>query len=725
MISKITQIKDFGSFKDFHWDGIEDFNKINLFFGWNYAGKTTLSRIFSSYERCENQYKGSHFSIEVDGQNIDDGDLDAISNIHVFNTDFIQRNIKWNSSEVESFAIIGEESNELKNKIDELEKQLYEKESLLKATKDIVNETNKQKDKFETDLARTIKTNLKMPNYNKTKLLANLSDISDDINDSILSDDCVQKDMKIINNDDVKEKIYPLSIKLRNLNNDYQIIHELCEKTISSERIQELIDNEKLSKWVQDGLPLNEGSSHCRFCGSLLDRSIIDRYHQHFSNEYKNLLADITNERNALCRVDYPVLVKEQFYPELRSDFIQCEKKIRKIIDDYNNNISVLMGMLDKKIANIFDSVICEPFNYDIDTSPIDEYNSVIAKNSETTDTFQKSKNEALSRLMKHIIADAIANSDYDAWKETVTEKNSIIDDIRNEITEIENELHDLKVKISNVDKAADCINSILEDYFNKNDIILVHENERFYLYRQGERAEKLSEGEQTAIAFSYFLARLRESDISDQIIFIDDPISSLDSNHLFLTYSMIVDLFYKNESLSCKQLFISTHNYEFFRFLFEVFDRNDKSSYLIKRVNNNGNHASTLENLPKVFSDYDSEYTYLFSRMIDFKNNPNNNFDQLYDIPNIVRKILDAYCQFRFQKKFMKSGNHLFSNTNDFQRVYKFVNHKSHTRTDGLMILPDLSECKDVVGIVISTIENNDKEHYDCVLEKINKAQK
>lgn len=721
MISRITQIKDFGSFKDFHWDGIDDFNKINLFFGWNYAGKTTLSRIFSSYERNENQYKGSHFSIKVDGQDIDDDNFDKITNIHVFNTDFIQRNIKWNSSELESFAIIGEESNELKNKIDELEKQLNEKESLLKVTEDIINETNKQKEKFETDLARTIKTSLRMPNYNKTKLLGDILEITDTINDLVLSDDRVQKDMKIINNDDVKEKISPLSIKIRNLNEDYQTIYKLCEKTISSERIQELIDDEKLSKWVQDGLPLNEGSSHCRFCGSLLDRSIIDRYHNHFSNEYKILLTDITNERNALCRIDYPALVKEQFYPELRSDFIQCEKNIRKVIDDYNNNIDVLMGMLDKKIENIFDSVICEPFNYVIDTSPIDEYNSVIARNSETTDTFKKSKDEALSRLMKHIIANAIANSDYGAWKESIAGNQGIIENLRSEIKDIKNKIYDLKIKISNEDKAADCINSILEDYFNKNDIILVHENERFYLYRQGERAEKLSEGEQTAIAFSYFLARLRESDITDQIIFIDDPISSLDSNHLFLTYSIIIDLFYKNESLSCKQLFISTHNYEFFRFLFEAFKKQDRSSYLIKRINN-GNHSSTLENLPKIFSDYDSEYTYLFSRMIDFNNNPNNNFDQLYDIPNIVRKILDAYCQFRFQNKFIRSGNRLFSNLNDFQRVYKFVNHKSHTRIDGLMILPDLSECKDVICIVISTIKKNDREHYDCVLEKINK---
>lgn len=51
MITKIESIRNFGIYKNFTWSespNIRDFNYKNLFYGWNYSGKTTLSRIFSS-----------------------------------------------------------------------------------------------------------------------------------------------------------------------------------------------------------------------------------------------------------------------------------------------------------------------------------------------------------------------------------------------------------------------------------------------------------------------------------------------------------------------------------------------------------------------------------------------------------------------------------------------------------------------------------------------------
>ncbi|MBK8682515.1 MAG: AAA family ATPase [Bacteroidetes bacterium] len=51
MIRKIQLIKQFGVFKDYKWDttdGIKDFKEKNVIYGWNYSGKTTISRIFSS-----------------------------------------------------------------------------------------------------------------------------------------------------------------------------------------------------------------------------------------------------------------------------------------------------------------------------------------------------------------------------------------------------------------------------------------------------------------------------------------------------------------------------------------------------------------------------------------------------------------------------------------------------------------------------------------------------
>ena len=56
MIKRID-IKNFGSFSEFEWNtslinnnNVSEFKKLNIIYGRNYSGKTTLSRIFSSYE---------------------------------------------------------------------------------------------------------------------------------------------------------------------------------------------------------------------------------------------------------------------------------------------------------------------------------------------------------------------------------------------------------------------------------------------------------------------------------------------------------------------------------------------------------------------------------------------------------------------------------------------------------------------------------------------------
>jgi wobble nucleotide-excising tRNase len=49
MIKRIQTVKNFGVFKNFTSGAqLPDFKEKNIIYGWNYTGKTTLSRIFSS-----------------------------------------------------------------------------------------------------------------------------------------------------------------------------------------------------------------------------------------------------------------------------------------------------------------------------------------------------------------------------------------------------------------------------------------------------------------------------------------------------------------------------------------------------------------------------------------------------------------------------------------------------------------------------------------------------
>ena len=70
---KIKEIKDFGIYKDYKWNEIDElkpFNKKNIIYGWNYSGKTTLSRIFTSLKdkSLHKNFKSAKLKIEIHNQ---------------------------------------------------------------------------------------------------------------------------------------------------------------------------------------------------------------------------------------------------------------------------------------------------------------------------------------------------------------------------------------------------------------------------------------------------------------------------------------------------------------------------------------------------------------------------------------------------------------------------------------------------------------------------------
>lgn len=67
MIKKFSKIS-YGSYEDFIWvRDLKEFQKINIFYGRNYSGKTTLSRILRSFELKEKHkdYLDSKFELKI------------------------------------------------------------------------------------------------------------------------------------------------------------------------------------------------------------------------------------------------------------------------------------------------------------------------------------------------------------------------------------------------------------------------------------------------------------------------------------------------------------------------------------------------------------------------------------------------------------------------------------------------------------------------------------
>jgi len=245
-----------------------------------------------------------------------------------------------------------------------------------------------------------------------------------------------------------------------------------------------------------------------------------------------------------------------------------------------------------------------------------------------------------------------------------------------------------------------------------------------------------LSEGEKTAISFAYFTAKLEEHDnlLADTIVYIDDPVSSLDSNLLFNIYSSIKNSFYeikidsaqgkKNCKPKCKQIFISTHNFEFYNLIYDWFykiGKNTTAYFVVERAKNLHKDESALIESNNLIHKYKSEYAYLFSLIYKFHKTPVDTFEYLYHLPNILRRFVETYLSFKFlsSKNIEESIEKLISNPVECERARRFMHYHSHNlSTDRLIKFVDLAECTDVVKIVIESVKNNDVVHFES-LEK------
>ncbi|MGB3130445.1 MAG: AAA family ATPase, partial [Saprospiraceae bacterium] len=189
-------------------------------------------------------------------------------------------------------------------------------------------------------------------------------------------------------------------------------------------------------------------------------------------------------------------------------------------------------------------------------------------------------------------------------------------------------------------------INRLLESYGFLNFEIVPTTEEGFYQIQRedGTIAETtLSEGEITFITFLYFL-QLAKGGISEEtvnnerILVIDDPISSLDSNVLFIVSTLIKEIIksIKAETGNIKQLILLTHNVYFHKEVsFEGLNRKgEKSQFWILRKNNK---VSTI-NFYEDKNPIQSSYELLWREIREWENNSG------ITIQNTLRRILENY---------------------------------------------------------------------------------
>ena len=203
----------------------------------------------------------------------------------------------------------------------------------------------------------------------------------------------------------------------------------------------------------------------------------------------------------------------------------------------------------------------------------------------------------------------------------------------------------------------AEELNDDLRHYLGHNEIQLEVKETGYTIARNGVPATALSEGETTAIALLYFLKSLRDRrlDIKKCVVVLDDPVSSLDANALYLAFGFI-----RERTQDAAQLFILTHNFTFFRNVKNWFHnlkgqrKKDISQrparfYMLDCRFKANQRFSVLCPLDPLLEQYESEYHYLFARIYrEACRATGTTLEENYFLPNIARRLLEGFLAFR-----------------------------------------------------------------------------
>lgn len=174
MIRRILHIKSFGVFADFQWPpSLPDFKRFNLIYGWNYSGKTTLSRAFRCFEQKTPHvdFACAHVQLKAEDGTIHHLSMPhAVPTFRVFNSDFVRENLSFADGSAIPILVLGAEDiakqDALKAKKADRDALSLSKDANWRKKSSMAEDVEKALTNYARDF---IKNPLAEVNYNKSR----------------------------------------------------------------------------------------------------------------------------------------------------------------------------------------------------------------------------------------------------------------------------------------------------------------------------------------------------------------------------------------------------------------------------------------------------------------------------------------------------------------------------------------------------------------------------
>lgn len=749
-LTRITKLRH-RVFRDFAWPSdLHTFGQFNVVYGWNGCGKTTLSSLLSLVEKKTALTEGE-VELELDGATKVGGSVFAsaqLPQVRVFNRDFINATLSQ-AGGIAPIYFLGEDSVEKQARVDQLKKDLAFANTEVMAAQTEKTNADSKLDDFCRDKAKVIKELLTTGhstaynNYDKRPFKRAVQALNaQSAETSVLTDEQKaplrsQKDAQP--KSDIS-KISAPSIDLAGLTTEAEAI---VGRSVVAQTLNELTTNAKLAAWVQQGLVLHSGehaSNTCRFCQQPIQAKRRAELEAHFNDAFATfqkdvaaLLAKVKTAKQSAGSLSLPDA--SRFYEALTSEVSTASAKVSTAQSETDAALDALIARVEAKRDNPFAPAATAAQTETTPSSLADSVvalNAIVERHNQTSAQFKASVDEACKKLEASYVAEA--HAEFVQLSEAMTAANTTLEDIKAKPAGIQAQIDELERAILEHRRPADELTEELRAYLGRDEMRFEVKGTGYALTRGGQPVSHLSEGERTAIAFLYFLKSLQDKtfDMKNGIVVIDDPVSSLDANALFSAFGYM-----KERTKQAGQLFIFTHSFPFFRLVKNWFHHLPKQKspqverrlgrfFLLRsRRHTDGSRTSELGHLDPLLQEHESEYQYLFKRVYDEAHRDDVvQLEHHYGLPNVARRLIEAFLAFRFPEMSGDLGPRLDRVTFDGAkktRILRLLNTYSHAGaiSDPEHDLSLLAETQPVLLDVLELMKTVDKDHYEG-LEKL-----
>ncbi len=746
-IDRISRLRSYGVFRDFKWPSdLHEFGRYNVVYGWNGTGKTTLSRLFRDLELARTPTMGEAV-LRINGDDVPGERLpQSTLLVRVFNRDFIEENVfRLGGGDMPPILVLGAESVEKQRMVEDLKRDRATIVATLASARSVEKTGHDGIDRFCIVRAKQIKNYLRTSgqnpynNYNKSHFRNDANEMDDGSGNTTYH--LTEEDSDILlarHRGTSKPRIPELTYDLPDFNAIMNRVVELLTITVVSATIDTLKGDSSLADWTRQGLTLHRerNADQCLFCDQSLPRQRLDALAAHFNAGYERLIQRIDQQIQQLERTSevskaIQIPSAAALYDHLVQDFQSCTPGLRKALVLARECFAAAVRTLEDKKRRAFEEVKVEFEPPPLDRDAVKRLNAVIRKHNEECDAFETGAEEARHRLARHMIATEL--EEFVRLRDAAAHATADRQTREQELQRLDAAIEELEREIVEHRKPAEDLNEDLRNYLGHGELCLEIKETGYTITRGGVSAGTVSEGETTAIALLYFLKSLqdRRFDLARGVVVLDDPVSSLDANALFLAFGFI-----REHAGYAGQLFILTHNFSFFRQVRNWFGYlNRKGSkgrsnrparlFMLESAQEDDVRSSAIRGLDPLLAQYDSEYHYLFARIYRAATaSAQRGLEENYALPNMARRILETFLAFRQPQDrglWQKMKEVPFDEAKKL-RILRFLNTHSHSIAVGEPEhdLTALAEGPSVLNDLLGMIESEDSKHFSAMVKLV-----